>query len=123
MCMPRLLGCRNCDCGNHRGCVMAPTPLPHNGDHYPWKKTLGNAKEGCPCIQADDERIAIKRTAKKAVEDEEKSVKLRLLAVEMALWGQTYEGSLTTRRPKALTTSRSEKIKSVSSLRKKRRLA
>ncbi len=83
----------------------------------------GIAKDGCPCIKADDERIATRKADAKAIKKEEKSVKLRLLAVEMALWGKTYEGSLTIRRPKALTTSRSEKIKSVSSLRKKRRLA
>jgi len=95
--------CRNCDCGNHRGCTEFRR-LPR------WKRA-GIAKDGCPCIKADDERIVEEEAEEKAVEDAERSAKCRLLAVEMALWGKTYEGSLTNRRPKTRTASLRKKNK------------
>lgn len=110
-----LPGCQNCACGNHRGCTEFGRP--------PWRRVSGIAKDGCPCIKADDERIAQEDADEKAAEDEEKSAKRRLLAVEMALWGKTYEGSLTTRRPKARTVSLKKEIKLAASSKKKRRLA
>ena len=113
---------------------MKPTPPPFNGARIPWEQIKGVAKEGCPCIIADDERIAQKAAAKaerivretaaqKASKDEEKSVKRRLQALEKALWGKTYEGSLTTRRPKARAVAYGvESLHAASSSNKKRKL-
>ena len=103
---------------------MKPTPPPFNGARIPWEEIKGVAKEGCPCIIEDDERVAeriVRETAaQKALKEEEKSAKRRLLAT---LWGKTYEGSLTTRRPKARTVSLEKENKLAASSRKKRRLA
>lgn len=78
---------------------MKNPPGKHNGAHVPWQRVSGTEQEGCPCIKADDERIAEMDADMKAAEDEEESMRLRMLALEKALWGKTFEGCLTIDRP------------------------
>lgn len=94
--MTHMMGCKNCKCGNHRGCV---TRIPTNRKMQ-WRRLVGNPVKGCPCIKADDERIAKIKAEEKSIADEEKSLRKRLTAMEKALWGKSYEGCMTIRRPK-----------------------
>jgi hypothetical protein len=99
-CVPRKLGCRNCKCGNHRGCVAQPKPPKFNGATVPSQLMHGTPVQGCPCIKADDAKKK-KAEAKEIAENKAaKLILVRIAAIETALWGKSYEGKLTTVRPK-----------------------
>lgn len=93
---------------------MKETPPSNDHTHVRWRRVIGEAKRGCPCIKADDERKAEEAAAIKALADKEKAVDRRLLAIEKALWGRTYEGSFTSRRPQLRCLPISEESESTS---------
>jgi hypothetical protein len=75
----------------------------------PYYIQRGEPEPGCPCITEDDKKINAKKAAKRelvlsaeAAAREEKSMKIRLAAVEKALWGKSFEGVLVARRPKVI---------------------
>lgn len=114
-------GCMNCSCGNHRGCVVKPGGT-YKGTKIPFYPIKGTAVENCPCIKAADAAVkegkrrlaAEKKTRqlkKAALEKSEKSLRIRLVALEKAMWGQSYEGKVAVRRPAAL--QQSSELKSV----------
>lgn len=90
--------CQHCNCGMHRGCIRHGLPGRIGQSYF-----QGNPHEICPCIAADDARIeeaeAAERAKEEAVEREENSLRIRLAALEEALWGQSFAGSISTDRP------------------------
>ncbi len=92
---------------------MMDRPGKFNGANVPWRMIVGIEKSDCPCIKADDERIARVEAACEAAEDEEESVRLRVLAIEKAVWGETFEGSLSTDRPRIRKQTDSEECDEV----------
>jgi len=111
--MPRRLGCRNCPCGLHRGCGSDAHPPLFNGALVPYQYVTGTAKKDCPCIKADDARIKEKKRLQKEEEEAvkkeeaaqqkaERSLLVRISAIEKALWGKSYDGKVSLCRPALL---------------------
>jgi hypothetical protein len=80
------------------------------GAQIPYEYIYGNPEVGCPCIIADDKRLkdlktseTLRKKAKekrvKSVAKAERSLKVRLKAVEKALWGRDFEGLVGAKRP------------------------
>ncbi len=111
-CIPRRLGCKNCKCGIHRGCLWSDPPGKHpSGAHYPYEYVHRDPVSDCPCIAQDDARIkkihedeiAAERAEKEAIKAanrKERSLHVRLEAIEKILWGRSFAGEVMSRRPK-----------------------
>ena len=111
-CTPKRIGCVHCQCGNHRGCTKEKPPGEVGEAQIPYEYIYGKPKAGCPCIIADDKRLkdlqtseVLRKKAKekrvKSVAKAERSLKVRLEAVEKALWGRDFEGLVGAKRPAA----------------------
>lgn len=107
--------CLKCSCGVHRGCTTDSThDKSASGTNIPFCFRKGTAETGCPCIAADDKRMVDEQETQRTfiaenqrLMDEaahsEKSMKIRLAAVEVALWGKSYEGEVDESRPEILS--------------------
>lgn len=67
--------------------------------------THGTPKANCPCLLADNKRIAEEQAAEEAQQAAEahaaQSLLVRLAAIERALWGEDFENQITSDRPTA----------------------
>ncbi len=123
-CTPKRIGCVHCACGNHRGCIKRSPPAAFKGGYVPYEYRYRNPEPNCPCIITDDKRLKdlkaeqtrlakvekmrLKSVANiantqekrlKSVTKAERSLAVRLVAIEKALWGRSYVGLVGTKRP------------------------
>ena len=102
----RILGCPDCACGLHDGC--GKRPLYRNGE----------AEEDCMCLpknklKAKTAKARVKKAKEKAtaaVEKTERSMKIRVAALEKVLWGNSFEGKLADRRAKVIRLLKNELV-------------
>ena len=100
-CAQKVLGCKNCSCGNHRGCKRKDQPT-FNGVNLPCRYKYGEPSANCPCAKAYDKEARSKLDEIEAEKHEVKTMKIRLAAVEKVLWGLSFVGVLTSDRPKLI---------------------
>jgi hypothetical protein len=98
--------CQHCDCGNHRGCTPNPPPTASSGANLLNHIAYREPKPDCPCIIEDDKKIAELEEAQKrdvaeleADQEEEETLRVRVAAIEQALWGRSFEGTADLTRP------------------------